>query len=79
MPKRKRSEEDSAGVKFAEHKAKLYQALWDAKGHLRQWQSKRIRESQKKGKGQAEKAARLEKEVLVLKVRGLSSNSYAVG
>ncbi len=86
MPKRQRTGKYASYAKFSDYRGKLYGVLGVARGHLRQWQSKQIRESKKKDskktrlrKGgneiqrkkdtQRVKQARLEKEVLVLKVR----------
>ena len=62
MPKRKRSEA-SLDEKIAQWEKELYRGLKTAKGFERQRYAKRIRDSP------PEKVARLEKEVLVLKVR----------
>ncbi|KAH8882133.1 Bud-site selection protein [Thozetella sp. PMI_491] len=85
MPKRKRSGKEAAEARFAEHKAKLYSILWDVKGHLRQWQSKQLRSTDKKDPKNARakraangtKKARVEKEVLVLKALDLHQAAHA--
>ena len=61
MPKRKRGE-PSLNEKIAQWQKELYRGLKTAKGFERQRYAKRIRDSP------PEKVARLEKEVLVLKV-----------
>lgn len=66
MPKRKR--EDDVGDVFFRFRNELHHALKVAKGFERQRQSKRLRDPEVP----AEKKARIEKEVAVLKVCCLS-------
>lgn len=63
MPKRKR-EEDALGDKLAHHHQELSRKLKAAKGFERQRMAKRQRDP----KSTPEKRARIEKEIIVLKV-----------
>lgn len=63
MPKRKR-EEDVLGEKLAHHHQELSRTLKAAKGFERQRMAKRQRDP----KSTPEKRARIEKEIVVLKV-----------
>lgn len=66
MPKRKRSDDDtSVETIFSRFRDDLYQALKTVRGFERQRQSKRLRDA----KSTPDKKARIENEVVVLKVR----------
>lgn len=64
MPKRKR-DEDVLEEKLAHHRKELFRMLKVAKGFERQRMAKRQRDP----KSTSEKQARIEKEIVVLKVR----------
>lgn len=70
MPKRKR-EEDALGEKLAHHHQELSRKLKAAKGFERQRMAKRQRDP----KSTPEKRARIEKEIVVLKVGGMDHRS----
>lgn len=64
MPKRKRSAEPSLQAVLEEHQVHVFRALKASKGHERQRLSKRLHEAGLP----ADKQARLEREVVALKV-----------
>lgn len=63
MPKRKRAE-DELEEKLGHHRTELFRTLKVAKGFERQRMAKRLRDP----KSTQEKQARIEKEIVVLKV-----------
>lgn len=73
MPKRKRNYEPSLSEKLTQWHKELARGMKTAKGFERQRLSKRIREAQ--AQGAPDKAARLEREVAVLKVRVNTGNT----
>ncbi|KAI1205508.1 Bud-site selection protein [Annulohypoxylon truncatum] len=75
MPKRKRSYEPSLPEKLTQWHKELARGMKTAKGFERQRLSKRIREAQ--AQGAPDKAARLEREVAVLKSLDLQQAAHA--
>ncbi|KAI1458702.1 Bud-site selection protein [Annulohypoxylon moriforme] len=75
MPKRKRSHEPSLSEKLTQWHKELARGMKTAKGFERQRLSKRIREAQTQGT--PDKAARLEREVAVLKSLDLQQAAHA--
>ncbi|KAI2468669.1 Bud-site selection protein [Annulohypoxylon bovei var. microspora] len=75
MPKRKRSYEPTLSEKLTQWHKELARGMKTAKGFERQRLSKRIREAQ--AQGTPDKAARLEREVAVLKSLDLQQAAHA--
>ncbi|KAI0898832.1 Bud-site selection protein [Annulohypoxylon nitens] len=75
MPKRKRNYEPSLSEKLTQWHKELARGMKTAKGFERQRLSKRIREAQ--AQGAPDKAARLEREVAVLKSLDLQQAAHA--
>ncbi|KXX73600.1 Protein bud22 [Madurella mycetomatis] len=74
MPKRKRGGDDtSVGAIFSRYRNDLHQALKTVRGFERQRQSKRLRDA----KSTAEKKARIENEIAVLKSLDLQQTAHA--
>lgn len=74
MAKRKRSPDDDLEKKLSEYQQELFRAIKAAKGLERQRLSKRLQRDKK----YPEKIQRLQREVVVLKVRGTHRNPMGI-